>query len=133
MLALTIEDIRTKEITSKLLIVGAVISLIGAVVGLYCGNLSFAELVIAFIPGAILVLLAVFTRQQMGIGDGITALILGPAFGIKIVTVGLISAFFMGGIFSLVLLATKNAKGKSRIPFIPFMTIGMVVACLAKI
>lgn len=133
LLALTVQDIRTKEISSKLLIALAVISVIGAVIGLWRGNLSPVDLVISFIPGAILLLLSVISRQQMGFGDGITALILGPAFGIKIVTIGLLSAFFMGGIFSIILIITKEARAKSRIPFLPFMTMGMVVACFAKI
>lgn len=63
----------------------------------------------------------------MGFGDVKTAGALGLFLGYlgwKVLIVGAFSAFLLGGIFALVLMATKRAKLHSGIPFGPWMLIG---------
>ncbi|MBR4669717.1 MAG: prepilin peptidase [Butyrivibrio sp.] len=133
MFVLSVQDIRNREISAKLLMICAVISISGAVIGILSNNMSIIDVAISLLPGAGLLLLSFVTRQQIGYGDGLIALILGPALGIEILIIGLMAAFFGSGVFSLILLAVKKAKRKSRIPFVPFITLGTVVAYFATI
>lgn len=75
-------------------------------------------------------LLAVAVPRGMGFGDvklaGVLGLHLGW-LGWGSLTVGAFSAFILGGIFSLVLLATRKAGRKSGIPFGPWMIAGAAV------
>ena len=133
MLALSVQDIKRKEISAKLLIIGMIISVIGALIGVLIENMSLYDIALSLLPGALLLLLSFVTRQQIGYGDGLVALILGPALGIEILIIGLLIAFFGSGVFSMILVFVKKAKRKSRIPFVPFITLGTAVAYFAKI
>lgn len=133
MLALSVQDIKNKEISGKLLITGAIISCLGAVMGVLGNKMSIPDVALSLLPGIGLLALSFVTRQQIGYGDGLVALILGPALGIEMLAIGMLIAFFGSGVFSLILLSIKKAKRKSRIPFVPFITFGMAVACFAKI
>ena len=133
MLILSVQDIKNKEISAKLLVVSAIISLVGAFIGVWKNNLSITDVVVSLLPGAGMLFLSFATRQQIGYGDGLVALVLGPAFGIRIMLLGIVIAFFGSSIFSIILLLLKKAEKKTRIPFVPFITLGTAVACFAKI
>jgi len=72
-------------------------------------------------------LLVAVYRKGMGMGDvklgGLLGLYLGYA-GWGALAVGAFGAFFVGGLYSLVLLAMRRANGKTGIPFGPFMLVG---------
>ena len=72
-------------------------------------------------------LLVAVYRKGMGMGDvklgGLLGLYLGYA-GWGALAVGAFGAFFVGGLYSLVLLAMRRANRKTGIPFGPFMLVG---------
>ena len=76
---------------------------------------------------ALYLIMAVAYPGGMGFGDvklaGVIGLFLG-FLGWGPLTIGLFSAFLLGGAFSLVLVATKRAGRKSGIPFGPWMLAG---------
>lgn len=133
MLLLSVQDVKNKEISARLLVISAVISFAGAFIGVWKNNLSITDVVVSLLPGAGMLFLSFATRQQIGYGDGLVALVLGPAFGIRIMLLGIVIAFFGSSIFSIILLLLKKAEKKTRIPFVPFITLGTAVACFAKI
>lgn len=133
MLILSVQDIKNKEISAKLLVVSAIISLVGAFIGVWKNNLSITDVVVSLLPGVGMLFLSFATRQQIGYGDGLVTLVLGPAFGIWTMLLGIVIAFFGSSIFSIILLLLKKAEKKTRIPFVPFITLGTAVACFAKI
>jgi leader peptidase (prepilin peptidase)/N-methyltransferase len=78
--------------------------------------------------------LAVVYPSGMGFGDVKLAGVLGLYLGFVgwgALLVGAFAAFFLGGIFSLVLLALKRVGRKSGIPFGPWMLIGAWVGIFA--
>lgn len=102
------------------------------------GEASWTPLLRALIGGAVLfaaylVLVLVYPRG-MGLGDvklaGLLGLYLGW-FGWPELVVGWFAAFFLGGVFSLVLLASGRAKRGSGIPFGPWMLLGAAVGLVA--
>lgn len=79
-------------------------------------------------------LLAMLYPGGMGFGDVKLAGVLGLYLGFVgwgALLVGAFAAFFLGGIFSLVLLALKRVGRKSGIPFGPWMLIGAWVGIFA--
>jgi len=75
-------------------------------------------------------LLAVISPRGMGFGDvklaGVIGLLLGW-LGWGPLAVGGFSAFLLGGLFSLLLIATKRVNRKGGIPFGPWMIVGAFV------
>ena len=72
-------------------------------------------------------LMAMAYGGGMGFGDVKTAGALGLFLGYlgwKVLIVGAFSAFILGGVFALALIATKKVKLRSGIPFGPWMLIG---------
>lgn len=71
--------------------------------------------------------LAIISPRGMGMGDvklaGVLGLFLG-SLGWGQLAVGAGAAFVLGGVFSIILLATKRAGRKSGIPFGPWMLLG---------
>ena len=65
---------------------------------------------------------AFLTREGIGYGDGILALLLGPVFGTEVMWAGLFLAFLLSALCSILLLACKKADRKTCLPFIPFLT-----------
>lgn len=126
-------DIRKREVTSLMLIMCGLVSLADAAVMLSMQSATFAGTALSLIPGALMLLVARITGQGLGYGDGLLALCAAPALGLYKTALGLILAVFLSGILSLVLLVMKKAKGKTRLPFIPFMAAGMGVMVLAKV
>lgn len=66
--------------------------------------------------------------KGMGIGDIKLAFLLGFVIGWPMVVINLFSAFIIGSIVGLILLALKIKKLKSELPFAPFLIIGFYVA-----
>ena len=74
-------------------------------------------------------LIVLLTRGKgMGVGDIKLAFLLGFICGWPLAVIGLFSAFIIGSIIGLILLAAKIKKLKSAIPFGPFLIVGFYIA-----
>lgn len=110
-----------------LILAGGVGSLVGIIYTLLCGEKSVPDVILALLPGGATLLLAYASREQIGYGDGLLLLMIGGYAGVgdtmKILMVALAGTFGV----SVLLLMCKKATGSSRIPFVPFLTIGSVL------
>ena len=129
MLILTVMDIRKKEISVLLLLI------FGATVVFYVavkGEREALSVIYSLIPGAFLLALSLCTRESIGYGDGWTMLVLGLLLGLweclAVVFVGLV----FSAIFSLVLLVLSRVNGKTRLPFLPFVSMGLGVVIIVQ-
>jgi leader peptidase (prepilin peptidase)/N-methyltransferase len=127
------EDMRSMNISSWKIWILAVLSVGSAMFGMVIGRCDVWCVAAALLPGAVLVGLHFVTGKQIGLGDGLVTLSIGPAFGAERVLLGITAAFFASALFSLVIIAVLRDKRKKSYPFVPFIAAGMVVATIAKI
>lgn len=124
-------DIRRKEISLWPVICMALLSLTSGAIALFQGKRTIEELLICLIPGALLMLLALLSRQSIGYGDGLIVMAIGMTFGIGKLAVGIAIALFTSGIMSIFLITIRRAKRNEIFPFVPFIMAGMVVSMFA--
>lgn len=119
---LSVEDIKEKRISIYNILFFATSAVIYRVL---TGQLLWKEIGICLIPGSILLLLALLTKESIGYGDGMAVLALGlwtnGWFALNVVCIGIV----LSGIWGMVCLFMKK---KEPIPFMPFLLIGMEVA-----
>lgn len=129
-IALAMIDLDTHRLPDRIVlpayVVGAVLLTAGGVLGGDGAALVRAGIGLLTL-GLLYLALALAYPGGMGFGDvklaGVLGLFLGFV-GWPELAVGAFSAFILGGLFSIVLLATRRAARKSGIPFGPWMLIG---------
>lgn len=129
MVVLTAIDIRKKQIPVIILFIFGVTAAFFIV---RSGEREGISVVYSLIPGVFLLTLSLCTRESIGYGDGWTVLVLGLLLGlwdcVACVFVGLI----LSALFSLTLLVLRKVNGKSRLPFLPFITLGLGVVVVGQ-
>ncbi len=128
-----VEDVRKREISGALLLGLAAVSLVYSAFSIYRGQNTGLDVAMSLLPGAFVMLLAWITREGIGYGDGLLLLAMGPVIGFGGLVMGLVIAFFASGVLSIILMIFKKVGKRYSFPFVPFMTVGMVVSCFAKI
>jgi prepilin signal peptidase PulO-like enzyme (type II secretory pathway) len=88
-------------------------------------SLLFGSMIIG-IPLALIVLLS--RGKAMGEGDPIVGLLMGTVLGYPLAIAGLFASFILGGSVSAALLIQGRVKRTTRIPFVPFLAAGTLVA-----
>ena len=117
-------DIRKKEIPLPLIGFFAAAALACSAV---LGAGGWKAFLLSLIPGSCLLLLGLCTRESIGYGDGLLVLVLGIILGLEkcLMTVG--AGLAASSAYALVLLVLRKANGRSRLPFVPFLTAGLGV------
>ena len=118
---LTPEDIREKTISVNTVLLFMILAIIYR--GLV-GCLFSYEMVESLIPGGILLLLSVITKESIGFGDGIVVVVLGLWTGTWFTTLVVCVAILLAGIYGVICIIKKR---KDPIAFVPFLLIGMEV------
>lgn len=123
----TIFDIRKKEI--PLIPAGAGMT---AAVGLTIwrignGSIFAVQILLSLLPGLFFLLVSWCTKEKVGYGDGILLLIIGLTVGFNQCFTGLCISLFLSAFFGVLLLFFHKAQKNSRIPFVPFLAMGMGV------
>ena len=131
--AASIEDVRKKEVSAWAIVSCALVSAAAAGLGAYRGDFDILSLFFSLLPGAVLLFVALMSREGVGYGDGFLIFASGPALGAGAVYLGLLAALLLSAVFSGILIVIKRAGRRTRIPFVPFMTLGMGAMILEKI
>lgn len=127
-LTLSIEDIFKKEISALVLYFYLAT---GIILGIIQGHIW--EMVIASVPGLMLLLVGFISSEKIGYGDGLSILALGVWIGIwhsaiAIALGMLLAALIALGYILVCKLKRRMIDSHTRIPFIPFLYIGLVVS-----
>lgn len=123
LLLLALIDIRNKKIpVLPVVLMGAAL----LAVRLYKGT-DVAGIVCSLIPGTLLFLLAVLSKEKIGRGDALVLLALGCGYGVWQVIGVLGLSLLLAAVVSAVLLIAKKAGRKTELPFVPFLFCGLVV------
>ena len=127
----SVQDIRSQKISFRMLTLIASVSIMFTLYKAAVeGTISWNEILLSLIPGMVMILMSMLTRESIGYGDGLLVFCLGPLFGLQFIISGLIISFFLSGLFSLVILALKR-KRNITIAFVPFIGAGMGVIAFA--
>jgi leader peptidase (prepilin peptidase)/N-methyltransferase len=115
---------RTIAVAMPLLVLSAFFDNTGSVIGMFIGGLGM---------WCMLRVLEVLSRGDLGGGDvglgGLLGLYLGWV-SYEAILVGLIAAFFVGGLFAVALLVTRKANRNTHFAFGPFLIVGTLIAVL---
>ena len=133
MIISSIGDIRSKEVLLWEILGCFGMSFAAVAVSIYGGRFDGADVFMSLMPGAFFLFLSFLSRQSVGYGDGLLLLGAGPALGAETAVMGMVFGVFACGIISGILLVFKKVKKKARMPFVPFLTLGMGVMMLAQI
>jgi leader peptidase (prepilin peptidase)/N-methyltransferase len=121
LLWLSVEDLRRKEISlfpvMGMAVVGTGCSLLG-------GDWTDASVLLRFLPGLFVLLLARLSGESIGYGDGWVLLALGCFFDPEDLVSLCMAAISCAGIVALFLLLVLHRGRHAQIPFVPFLLLG---------
>ncbi len=120
--ALSVWDVREKELPVKILVMGMISSLI---YGMW--KHWDIELFLGCIPGVLLIFMGFLTREKVGYGDGIVVLILGMVLEWPESVLIYVMAQFGVLLFAVILLWYRKAPWEAKIPFVPFLTAALII------
>lgn len=124
-------DLKTKRVPLWTVALIGCMSLIQLTMALTDRTGTWTEILLSMAPGLLLLGLSLMSAHAVGAGDGLLLAAAGPVFGLRGIAVMLMIALGMSALVSVVLLLTKKADRKARIPFVPFLTTAMGVVLFA--
>ena len=129
LLPMSIADIKSKRVPVWMLWIGA-----SAAVGMVLhkginGGLDGWNEGCALLPGAILLAVA-YATGKAGPADGVILMLLGVFAGYEDCVAASLGGLILIALFSAVLLTLHRVRKNTRIPFVPFLTVGwLIVVC----
>ena len=88
------------------------------------GETGWLALTVSLLPGAGLLLLSWGTRERIGRGDGLVVLAAGLCLGAAECVAALAAGLLLAAAGAAFLLVLKKANRQTRLPFLPFLTVG---------
>lgn len=125
--ALAILDARRREISTIVLGMGSFAAILTAGWLLLRGSTSWEMMLFGTVPGLLLLALAGMTGGA-GVGDGIVLLQLNFLLLFDRVVIAFGISMLIMGAFSAVILLAKLGKKDLRLPYLPFLWLGCLVA-----
>lgn len=129
----TVFDCARQKIPVAILAAGAAAGIVFAGRQIYQGSWGWHEVLLALLPGAVLLAFGMVTEGKLGRGDGDMVLVLGLFMGWELCLGVLCAACLLAAVFSGIGLAAKKLGKKSRIPFAPFLFAATAFVWIASI
>lgn len=114
-------DIKRKKIPVYMLIV---LAAAGIISNFTVGEFDIEKRIIAMLPGIILLIVSMITKQQIGYGDGLIILIMGLYIDIDDILSIVLSSFLLSSIAAIILMTVFKKKKNFEMAFSPFLLIG---------
>lgn len=114
-------DIKRKKIPVYMLII---LAAAGIISNFTVGEFDIEKRIIAMLPGMILLIVSMITKQQIGYGDGMTILIMGLYIDIDDILSIVLSSFLLSSIAAIILMTVFKKKKNFEMAFSPFLLIG---------
>lgn len=134
LLVLSVFDLRYRKIPVVFVSLFGALSLGIAIFKIVIGDITFASRVCVAIPGIFLLGCTVMLKNQVGLGDGLVLLFTVMGKANRICFISLIIMFALIFIISLFLVmydSIRKKRQKRKLPFIPFIFLGMLLAEVA--
>ncbi|MDO4322999.1 MAG: prepilin peptidase [Lachnospiraceae bacterium] len=117
-------DIRYRRIYGWSLILYCFMAIVGHVFDKRAGA---ADLAAGLLPGIICIVISWISRQSIGYGDSILVTICGISLGLMDCLQLLFTAFFLSGLYGLILIVVLKKSRKYDMPFVPFLFLGVLL------
>ena len=114
-------DIKRKIIPVYMLII---LAAAGIISNFTVGEFDIEKRIIAMLPGMILLIVSMITKQQIGYGDGMIILIMGLYIDIDDILSIVLSSFLLSSIAAIILMTVFKKKKNFEMAFSPFLLIG---------
>lgn len=114
-------DIKRKKIPVYMLII---LAAAGIISNFTVGEFDIEKRIIAMLPGTILLIVSMITKQQIGYGDGMIILIMGLYIDIDDILSIVLSSFLLSSIAAIILMTVFKKKKNFEMAFSPFLLIG---------
>lgn len=114
-------DIRTKTIP---LLPSILFGFAGILLSIFLFKRSIPELLCALIPGILLTAFSFITRGGIGLGDGLSVIVVSLYISFSSVIPFLCLSVFISSIYALFLFGIKRNRS-AEFPFIPFLAAGL--------
>ena len=114
-------DIKRKKIPVYMLII---LAAAGIISNFTVGEFDIEKRIIAMLPGMILLIVSMITKQQIGYGNGMIILIMGLYIDIDDILSIVLSSFLLSSIAAIILMTVFKKKKNFEMAFSPFLLIG---------
>ena len=114
-------DIKRKKIPVYMLII---LAAAGIISNFTVGEFDIEKRIIAMLPGMILLIVSMITKQQIGYGDGMIILIMGLYIDIDDILSIVLSSFLLSSIAAIILMTVFKKKKNFEMAFSLFLLIG---------
>lgn len=129
LIGLSLFDIRYKSVPVWMVLLGGAGLICGGFYEYAFGGHHIVGSLWGMAPGILLLLLAVSTGKA-GWVDGVVLLLLGSALGIQGIILTAMFSLILISILSVILLVLHRVNRWTRIPYIPFLTVGYLLSDL---
>lgn len=123
---LSVVDLKARKIP---LLPVIILGMLAVVYRLWVGT-SLFDMAAGVLPGCILLLLAMLTRESIGYGDGAVLVVLGLFCGVKQTVAAFGMALVLAALLAMILLVLKRVGRKTELPFLPCLCSGYVLCLL---
>ena len=125
----SLQDIKEKRISVKMLVLSGALFLI---LSLLFDRMPCERRIAGMLPGMSAFVLAFLTGEQIGYGDAACLAVLGTVVSFDILFGAMTVGLLILSIYSLVLLIRRKADRRTTLPFVPFLTVGMLWRMLVQ-
>lgn len=124
----TRQDLKCREIC---LLTTMGMGVTGMLLQSVCWNKSIGWLLEAALPGLFLLVTSVLSGQKVGMGDGLSVLVLGIWSGMGAAAFAMMSGLFYICVWNLITVRRGTTDKAQEYPFLPFLTAGYLSWCAA--
>lgn len=123
----SITDIKERKIYAEVCII---FMLIGVILEFIIRQRNLLDICLGILPGIFIYMVFIVTREGIGKGDAMVFITTGVFMGIINSIFLLIFSLILVGITAFIIIILKKGNKKTKIPFVPFVTISFIIfAC----
>lgn len=119
-------DLKKKAVPGSYLCAFGIVAIIAFIFDVTNGK-NLLDSVWGLIPGFIVVMLSILTKEQVGLGDGMILLCVGGLQSIRDTIYMIFIALIIVTVVAIFLLIIRRVGRKATIPFVPFLFLGQLI------